>query len=96
MGQPLGLLDEPPRVEALDRLENPGVQGTPPLVEQALVGHVVHQRVTEAVDEIGEERALIEQARGVELIEVEGVGHHVLAERPEWMTQKITGWLAKS
>jgi valacyclovir hydrolase len=31
-----------------------------------------------------------------ELLNVDGVGHDVYAERPEWLTQTIVGWLKKS
>ena len=55
------------------------MQAPPPVVQQALVGHVVDQGVAEAVHQIGEERALVEEAAGLELLEAAPhlLGRHV-------------------
>ena len=69
MGEALGLLGEAARVGLLDGVQDAGVQAPAPVVQQALVGHVVDEGVAEAVHQIGEERALVEEAARVELLE---------------------------
>jgi len=45
-------------VQALDRLDDPRVQGPAGLLEEALVGHLVGQRVGEGVLGVGEQARL--------------------------------------
>jgi hypothetical protein len=47
----------------LDRLGNARVQITPPVLQQAVVGHLVRQRVFEGVFEVGKEPDLVEELR---------------------------------
>ena len=69
VGQPLDLLGEALGREPLDGLDDAGVQGAPPLLEQALVGHLVGERVLERVLEVGEEARLVEELGGLEVRE---------------------------
>ena len=55
------------RDRALDRLDDPGVQRAPPLLEQAAVGHLVGQRVLEGVLEVGEQARLVEELGGLQV-----------------------------
>ena len=76
VGQALDVLGEPVGVEALDGLDDPGVERAPALLEQAAVGHLVGERVLEGVLEVGEEARLVEELGGLE------VGEAVGAARP--------------
>ena len=67
MGQPLDLLGEPVGREPLDRLDDAGVEGAPPVLEQAPVGHLVRQRVLERVLEVRKEPRLVEELGGLEV-----------------------------
>ena len=67
MRQPLDLLGQAVGIERLDRLDDPGVQRPPPLVEQAPVGDLVGQRVLEGVLEVREEARLVEELGGLEV-----------------------------
>ena len=49
VGQALDVLREPLGVEALDGLDDPGVERAPALLEEAAVGHLVGQGVLEGV-----------------------------------------------
>jgi hypothetical protein len=59
--QRLELLCQTVGMERLDRVDDPGVEGPAPLVEQAPVGHVVDERVLEGVLEIREQARLVEE-----------------------------------
>ena len=59
MSEPLDLLGETITIEPLDRIGDPGMQGSPPLVEQALVCHVVSESVLEGVLDFGVEAHLV-------------------------------------
>ena len=55
--------------EPFDGVDNPGVQGSPPLLEQAAVGHLVGQGVLEGVCELREEAGFVEELGGLEVAE---------------------------
>ena len=65
--EPLDVLGEPVGVEPLDGLDDPGVEGAPPLLEQAAVGDLVGEGVLERVLEVGEEARLVEELGGLEV-----------------------------
>jgi hypothetical protein len=64
--QPFDVLSQPARIEALDRLYDPAMECAPLILEQTAIGHVVGQRVLEAVHEIGGDRSLVQELRGVQ------------------------------
>jgi hypothetical protein len=66
VGQPLHVLGQAVGVQCLDGLHNLPMYGTPPLVEQAAVGDLVRERVLEGVFEIGEQRRLVQELRGLQ------------------------------
>jgi len=59
LGQPLG-------VQALDRLDDPRVEHSPPLVEQAPVGHLEGEGMPERVFGFGEQARLVQELGGLE------------------------------
>lgn len=61
VGQPLGLLGNALCRKPLDRLGNARLQITPPLLQQALIGHLVCERMFERVLEVGKESELIKE-----------------------------------
>ena len=69
MGQTLDMLRETIAVKALDRGDDPGVERTPTLVQQAAVGDVVRERVFERVLEVRKETRLVEELGGLEVIQ---------------------------
>ena len=78
VGQPLGLLGDALGREPLDGLGDAGVQGAPPLVEQAPVRDFVGERVLERVLEVRKEPGLVEELRG---LEVRQLGAHLVLRR---------------
>ena len=54
-------------MEALDGVDDVGVERAPPLLEQAAVGDLVRQGVLEGVLEIREEAGLVEELGGLEV-----------------------------
>src|SRR5262245_52423254 len=69
VSEPLDLLGETIMIEPLDRIRDPGMQGAPPVVEQALVCHVVSESVFERVLEIWIEPGLVEELRSLQMPE---------------------------
>jgi hypothetical protein len=69
MGHDLDLLGQAIRVHALDGVHDGVVQLAPSLTEQARVRDVVRQRVLERVLDVREQRGLVEELRGLELVE---------------------------
>src|SRR2546422_1993962 len=63
MSKSLDVLIKPVGIDSLDRLENPGVECTPAILEEAAVGNLVGQRVLEGVLQLGEEPRLVEELR---------------------------------
>ena len=61
MGESLNVLKEPVRVQSLDDPDDLGMESPPLLLEEALVGHIVRQRVLESVLEIGKKLGFIEE-----------------------------------
>ena len=58
VGQPLGLLRHAVGRKPLDRLGNARVQIPPPVLQQALVGHLVRERMLERVLQVREQHRL--------------------------------------
>jgi hypothetical protein len=71
MGQALDLLGNPVPSERLQGLDNAGMQGAPPLLEQRLVGHLLSEGVLEGVLVLGEEAGLIEELGGLQMGEAQ-------------------------
>src|SRR5262245_24801334 len=69
VSEPLDLLGETIMIEPLDRIRDPGMQGSPPVVEQAFVCHVVGESVLERILEIWIEPSLVEEFRGLQMSE---------------------------
>ena len=67
VGQPLGLLRHAVGRKLLDRLGDARVQITAPVVQQALVGHLVREGVLESVGELGKQAGLVEKLRRLQL-----------------------------
>ena len=61
----LGVLAEAVGVQALERLEDRGVERAPALLEHAVVGHLVGEGVLERVLEVGKEPRLVQELRGL-------------------------------
>jgi hypothetical protein len=78
IGQPLRLLGDALGREPLDGLDDAGVQGTLPVVEQPLVRHLVRERVFERVLEVRKETGLVEELRGLEMSQL---GAHLVFRR---------------
>ena len=69
LGEPLDLLVQPIGIEPFEPCDDAGMEGSPPLLEQAAVGHLVSQGMLEGVDTFGEEVRLIEELGGLEVRE---------------------------
>ena len=82
MGQPLDLLGQALGVEPLDGLDDPGVERAPPVLEQAVVGHLVREGVLEGVLEVGHEPRLVEELGGLQVRETAPQG--LLGQRRRW------------
>jgi hypothetical protein len=67
VGQAIVDLVEAPGMERLERPARRRVEGPAAGAEEALVGHRLRQGVPEGVLEIGEETALVEELRGLEV-----------------------------
>src|SRR5712691_1650887 len=63
VGELFDVLRQTSRIEVLDGLDDPGMEGAPPLLKQAAVRHLVGQRMLERVFEVGEELRLVEELR---------------------------------
>ena len=61
MGQPLDVLSQPVGIEPLDGLDDPAMEGAPPVREQAAVGHLAGERVLEGVLEVRNEAGLVQE-----------------------------------
>ena len=61
VGEPFDLLGQPVGIERLEGLDDTGMQGPPPVLEQAAIGHLLRQRVLEGVCEFGEQARLIQK-----------------------------------
>ena len=61
VGEPVDVLAEAVAALRLQRLHDPGVELAPPLLQEALVGHLIGQRVLEGVFQLGEEARLVEE-----------------------------------
>ena len=69
--QAFDLLGHPLPDEALQGLDNPGVQAAPPLLQEAFVGHLMGQGVLEGVFDLGEEARLIQELGGLQMREAQ-------------------------
>ncbi len=69
MGKPLDLLAQTIPVEHLDRVDDPRVQGAPPLLQQAAVGDLVRERMCKRVRENRQRPGLEQKLGGLEAVE---------------------------
>ena len=69
MGQPFDLVGQTVGREPLDDLNEPGVQGPPPLLHEAPIGDLMRQGVLEGVFRLGKEARLVEELGGLESCE---------------------------
>jgi hypothetical protein len=58
VGQSLDMFGQTVRIELFDSLDDPGVEGTPALLQEAAVGHLMGERVLEGVLQVREETGL--------------------------------------
>ena len=68
MGQPFDLLGHPVPGERLQGLNDAGMQGPPPLLQEAPVGHLVRESMLEGVLVLREETRLVEKFSGLEAV----------------------------
>jgi hypothetical protein len=66
VGQPLRLLGDALSRDLLDSLGDAGMQLTAPVQQQALVGHLVRERVLERELDVRKEPDLVEELRGLQ------------------------------
>jgi hypothetical protein len=69
MRQAFGLLAQPLSCERLKGLDDVGMQCSPPLLEQRLVGDLLGERMFEGVFDLGEEARLIQELGGLQMRE---------------------------
>ena len=69
VGQPFGLVGQAVGREPLDDLNEPGVQGPPPLLHEAPIDDLMSQGVLEGVFRLGKEARLVEELGGLEVRE---------------------------
>ena len=82
VGESLDVLGEPVGIEPLDHLDDARVQLTASLLQKGAVGHLVRERVLEAVLEVGKEARLVEELGGLEAGEATPqVGFILLGDR---------------
>jgi len=67
MSQAFDLLREPLRVQRLDRLHDASVQSSPPVLQDAPVGHLVRERMLEGVFEVREDARLVQELGGLKM-----------------------------
>ena len=67
VGEPFHVLGEPVGVETLEDVDDPGVQGPAPLLQQRVVRHLIGQRMLERVFELREQASLIEELAGLQM-----------------------------
>ena len=68
-GEPATSLSSALGIERLEDLDDPGVEGAAPLLEQARVGYLLGERVLEGVLQIREEGGLVQELGGLEATE---------------------------
>ena len=98
MSEPLDLLGEPITIQPLDRIRDPGMHGSPPVVEQALVRHVVSESVLEGVLDFGVEARLVEELGGLQVVEPCAQRSPSLVNWPSmacWCSMKIPAFGAR-
>ena len=61
VGETVDVLAEAIAALRLQRLHDPRVELAPPLLQEALVGHLIRQRVLEGVFQLGKEARLVEE-----------------------------------
>jgi hypothetical protein len=66
VGEAVDVLGQTIAVDALDRLDDPGVERAAAILKQAPVGDLVRQRVLERVLEIGEQLRLVDELGGLQ------------------------------
>ena len=83
VGQLLDVLGQPVGIEPLEGFDDPAIEGSPPILEQAAIGHVVSQGMLEGVLEVWEDPGLVQELcglqapeRGVQVV-VGGLGNRL-------------------
>jgi hypothetical protein len=71
VSQPFDLLGSPVSGERLESLDDAGMEGAPPLLEQRLVGDLLGERMLEGILVLGEEARLVEELRGLQMGEAQ-------------------------
>jgi len=61
VGQPVDMLDQAVRIEPLDRLRDPAMEGATSVLEQTAVGHLVGEGVLEGVLQVREQARLVQK-----------------------------------
>src|SRR5262249_26573291 len=79
------MLGRPVEVEFLNDLHDADVQLASPSLEQARIGDLVRQRVLEGVFDVREETGLVEELRGLEILEPSPDG--VLGQRDDGLEE---------
>src|SRR5262245_54298279 len=69
LGQPFRLLSETIGIKPFAGLDDTGVQGPPPLLQETAVGHLVGEGVLEGVFQLGEEASFVEELGGLQVAE---------------------------
>ena len=67
VGQPFHLLGHPLPGQGFEDLDDPRVQGAPPLLEETAVGHFVGEGVLEGILALGKEPGLVQELGGLEV-----------------------------
>jgi hypothetical protein len=80
-GEDFDLLGQPVSGECFERLHDAGMEGAPPFLKQAAVGHLVRQGVFEGVFPLRKQAGLIEQLGGLQV--GQAALEHVLRRRGE-------------
>ena len=67
VGEPFNLFGQTVGIEHFERLHNPGVEGTPALLQETPVRDLLGEGVLEGVDVLGEELQLVEELGGLQV-----------------------------
>jgi hypothetical protein len=71
VGEPFDLVGQALRVEPFDGLHDAAVEGTPPFLQQAPIGHLMGEGMFEGVLEVGEDGCLVEELAGLQVREAQ-------------------------
>jgi hypothetical protein len=67
VAQPLDLFGQPPGIERLDCIDDPGVERVPAVLEYVPVGDIVRERMLESILAIWEETRLVQELGRLEV-----------------------------